>query len=184
MAKEQILLHACCATCAGYVLEKLMPEYNPIIYYFNPNIYPPEEYYLRRDELKRYAAKKKIEFIEETYNPDSWLHFIKGLEHEPEKGRRCEQCFYYRLQQTASFAQKNGFRYFTTTLTISPHKNSKTILDIGHQTAIQNGLTFLDEDFKKKDGFKKTMAIAKEENFYRQNYCGCIFSIRKQTFPY
>jgi predicted adenine nucleotide alpha hydrolase (AANH) superfamily ATPase len=182
MAKEQILLHACCATCAGYVLEKLAPDYTPLLYYFNPNIFPPEEYNLRRDELKSYADKKKIEFIEENYDPDSWLQVVKGLEHEPEKGRRCDLCFYYRLQQTASFAQKNDIRHFTTTLTISPHKKSKTILDIGREIADQQGLTFLAEDFKKKDGFLKTMAMAKKEGFYRQNYCGCVFSRKKLHF--
>mgnify|MGYP000020605457 CR=1 FL=1 len=180
MGKEHILLHACCATCAGYVLEKLSTDYTPVLYYCNPNIYPPQEYTIRRDELKDYALKKNITFIEEEYDPERWQQTIKGLENEPEKGRRCYQCFYFRLQQTALFAQKNDIERFTTTLTVSPHKNSKMILEIGRNIGESNQLIFLAQDFKKQDGFKKTMAIAKEENFYRQNYCGCQYSFESR----
>jgi len=179
MSKEAILIHACCATCAGYVLEKLEQDYSPVLYYFNPNIYPQEEYTLRKNELQNYALQKNIPFVEEDYLPQEWSNYIQGLENEPEKGRRCDRCFALRLEKTASYALQNNFRYFTTTLTISPYKRSPTILQIGKTIALENNLNFLAEDFKKNDGFKKTMEIAKRENFYRQNYCGCIFSQRK-----
>ena len=182
MSKEQVLLHACCATCSGYVLEKISLEYTPVLYYFNPNIYPSEEYILRRNELKNYAFIKNVDFIEENYDPESWFNFIKGLENEPEKGLRCYYCFYFRLQKTALLALKNNITHFTTTLTISPHKNSKTILDIGRKIAADNNLLFLAEDYKKRDGYRKTIEIAKTQNFYRQNYCGCIFS--NKLIPY
>jgi predicted adenine nucleotide alpha hydrolase (AANH) superfamily ATPase len=176
MSKQDILLHACCATCAGYVLEKLRTDYRPIIYYFNPNIFPLEEYQLRRNELEIYARTQNIPFIEEAYLPQEWSDQIKGLENEPEKGRRCERCFRLRLSKTASYALQNRIPLYTTTLTISPHKNSKMILRIGQEIADANHLTFLAEDFKKQEGFKKTMEIARSQGFYRQNYCGCLYS--------
>lgn len=178
MSKEEVLVHACCATCAGYVLQRLASDYLPIIYYYNPNIYPQEEYIRRRDELKKYAEKQNIRFIEETYRPQEWSNQIKGLEREPEKGLRCNQCFFVRLEKTASFALKNKIRFFTTTLTVSPHKNSKVILEIGNNLSKDKSVLFLAEDFKKQDGFRKTMEIAKKESFYRQNYCGCLYSLR------
>ncbi|HHV64251.1 MAG TPA: epoxyqueuosine reductase QueH [Peptococcaceae bacterium] len=179
MPKGEILIHACCATCAGYVLHKTAQEgYIPVIYYYNPNIFPLAEYKLRRDELKNYAQKQKIRFIEENYNPEEWSDFIKGLESEPERGLRCNKCFELRLSKTADFALKNNIKIFTTTLSISPHKNSKIILSTGTKIAEERDLIFLAEDFKKQDGFKKTMEIAKIEGFYRQNYCGCFYSLR------
>lgn len=177
--KERILVHACCATCACYVLKKITSEYTPIIYYYNPNIYPQEEYIRRRDELRNYALNQNIDFMEETYQPDEWSKFIIGLEKEPEKGLRCNKCFVLRLKKTASYALKNNIKAFTTTLTISPHKNSQTILEIGNKIAKDNNLFFLATDFKKQDGYKKTMEIAKKERFYRQNYCGCLYSLRR-----
>lgn len=178
MSKEEILVHACCATCAGYVLQSLAPDYTPVIYFYNPNIHPQQEYIKRKDELKRYAHGQNIRFIEESYNPPEWFECIKGLENEPEKGLRCNQCFFLRLDKAASYAAENNIKAFTTTLTISPHKNSKTILEIGDKIARSKNLFFLAKDFKKKEGYKKTMEIAKNESFYRQNYCGCIYSLR------
>ncbi|RNC29624.1 MAG: hypothetical protein AWM53_00239 [Candidatus Dichloromethanomonas elyunquensis] len=180
MSKEKVLVHACCATCCAYVLEKLESAYNPVIYYYNPNIYPQDEYRLRRNELQHYAAYKNVDFIEEKYDPEEWQTRTKGLEDEPEKGRRCSECFRMRLQKTASFAHANKFKQFTTTLTISPHKDSKTILEIGKQTAVLHNVIFLAEDFKKQAGFQKTMIIAKKENFYRQDFCGCMYSRRRK----
>jgi len=176
MSKREILVHACCAICSGYVLQKLITDYNPIIYYYNPNIFPEEEYIIRRDGLKNYAFTQNIPFIEENYDPIQWMNDIKGLEKEPEKGLRCQKCFYLRLQKTASYAQQNKIGMFTTTLTVSPHKKSGDILRIGSEIASDFSLSFLPEDFKKKDGFKKTIEIAKSMNFYRQTYCGCLFS--------
>lgn len=178
MSKEKILVHSCCATCAGYVLEKLTLEYLPIIYFFNPNIYPLNEYVHRRDELKTYATKKNISFIEADYQPEEWSNYIKGFENEPEKGLRCNKCFYLRMDKAASYALAHNINTFTTTLTISPHKNSKVILEIGTEIAKNKNLHFLAIDFKKQNGFFETMKIAKRENFYRQNYCGCLYSIK------
>lgn len=178
MAKEKILLHACCAPCAGYVLEQLSLDFDPVIFYSNPNIHPEDEYIRRRDELIKYAASKNMPFIEDRYNAAEWYASIRGLECEPEKGSRCTCCFTMRLQKTASYALKNGFKCFTTTLTISPHKNSQVILEVGQNIAEQNNLYFLAQDFKKKDGYKKAMQIARNENFYRQQYCGCVYSLR------
>lgn len=177
MTKEKILLHACCAPCAGYVLEQLSLDFDPTIFYSNSNIHPEEEYNRRRDELIKYGASISMPFIEDPYNPTVWNEYTRGLENEPEKGLRCTRCFALRLQHTASYALKNGFKYFTTTLTISPHKNSKVILETGQTIAAQNNLIFLAQDFKKKDGYKKAVEIARKENFYRQQYCGCMYSL-------
>ena len=178
MKTKKVLLHACCAPCSAYSIEKLKElGYTPVLYFFNPNIFPLEEYERRLNELKKYAEKKNIELIEEKYNPDDWYNAISGLENEPERGKRCERCFEFRLLFTVLKAFKLEFQYFTTTLTISPHKNSKVIFDIAKELAKKYELTFLDIDFKKQDGFLKTMKIAKEEGFYRQNYCGCEFSM-------
>lgn len=179
MPKEKILVHACCATCAGFVLQQVAEKYVPVIYYYNPNIYPIVEYALRRDELKHYAIRQGFPFIEEKYQPMEWSKTVQGLENEPEKGLRCNRCFFLRLDRAASFAKENSIRIFTTTLTISPHKNSLSILEIGNQISADKQVSFLGEDFKKKDGFKKTMEIARTEGFYRQNYCGCQYSQRQ-----
>lgn len=182
MSKENILLHACCAPCAGYVINKLSMDFNPVIYYFNPNIYPLEEYARRRDELKSYCQRLGITFIEEEYNYRNWSEKIKGLEQEPEKGLRCTECFRFRLEKTADYAVQNNFPYFTTTLTVSPHKNSTVILETGRQAASGKNVVFLAENFKKQDGFKKAMEIAKKECFYRQTYCGCYYSSITRVF--
>lgn len=178
MSKQDILIHACCATCAGYVLEKLSTDYNPVLFFYNPNIHPLEEYSRRRDELQRYAQSLNIPFIEEVDQPDEWFNAIKGFENEPEKGGRCHICFLLRLEKAASYPLAHGITLFTTTLSVSPHQDSKVLLAIGNRIAMNKKITFLADDFKKNNGFKRTMEIAKKENFYRQNYCGCIYSQR------
>ncbi len=175
---EKVLLHACCATCAGYCIQKLLElEYEPVLYFYNPNIFPPDEFMKRYLELKKYCEKKNIELLIDKQNANSWYYYIEGLEEEPEKGKRCDRCFELRLFQTAAKAIKLDINNFTTTLTVSPHKNSEKIIGIGKQLANKFELNFLDIDFKKQDGFLKTMQISKEENFYRQSYCGCEFSL-------
>ena len=174
----KVLLHACCATCSGYPIEKLREMgYEPVLYFFNPNIFPPEEFDKRLNELIRYAAKKEVELIVDRQSAEGWYNCIIGLEDEPERGRRCSRCFEYRLLFTALKAFQLEYECFTTTLTVSPHKNSKVIFEIAKELAKKYELKFLDIDFKKENGFLKTMQIAKQENFYRQNYCGCEFSI-------
>lgn len=176
--ENKILLHACCATCSAYPIEKLKEMgYEPIIYFFNPNIFPPDEFDKRLNELIKYTKKKDVELIIDKQDASRWYDFISGLEQEPERGKRCSRCFEYRLIHTAIKALKLGINIFTTTLTVSPHKQSKVIFEIAEEIAKKNELEFLKIDFKKENGFLKTMQIAKQENFYRQSYCGCEFSI-------
>ncbi len=175
---KKVLLHACCAVCSAYPIELLRQDgYEPVLYFFNPNIFPPEEFTRRLEELRKYAEKKKVELIVEKQSAEDWYNAIAGLENEPERGKRCKRCFEYRLLYTVLKVFKLEYKYFTTTLTVSPHKQSQVIFEVAKELADKYELTFLDYDFKKNDGFLKTMKIAKEENFYRQNYCGCEFSM-------
>lgn len=176
---EKVLLHACCAVCMAYPIELLKENYEPIVFFCNPNIYPKSEYLRRLDELVLYCEKQNYKCIIDDYNPELWYSSVSGLESEPEKGLRCNKCFEYRLNKTAQVAQKMNIPFFTTTLTVSPHKISKNIFEAGQKAASMFGVEFLAMDFKKQNGFLKTMNIAKENNFYRQQYCGCEFSIRK-----
>lgn len=178
---NKVLLHACCAVCAAYPIEFLRElGYEPVVYFFNPNIYPKDEYERRLLELENYSGKKNVELIIDETSVSGWYDFIMGFESEPERGKRCSRCFEYRLIFTAVKALKLGIPTFTTTLTVSPHKDSKVIFDIAEEIAFKHELEFLKIDFKKQNGYLKTMQIAKSENFYRQNYCGCEFSIIKQ----
>ena len=175
---NNVLVHACCAVCSAYPIEKLRElGYNPVLYFFNPNIFPVEEFNRRLEELVKYAKKKEVKLIVEKQNQEDWYNAISGLENEPEKGKRCSRCFEYRLLYTVLKAFKLEYKYFTTTLTVSPHKNSKVIFEIAKDLAKKYEINFLDIDFKKQNGFLKTMEIAKQENFYRQTYCGCEFSL-------
>ena len=178
MANSKVLLHACCAPCSAYPIEKLRElGYEPIIYFFNPNIFPPDEFERRLNELVVYTKKKNVELIIDKQDSSDWYYAISGLENEPEKGKRCSRCFEYRLLYTVLKAFQLEIPNFTTTLTVSPHKNSKVIFEIAKELAKKYELNFLDIDFKKQDGFLKTIQISKQENFYRQSYCGCEFSI-------
>ena len=176
---EKILLHACCAVCMAYPIEVLKENYEPVVFFCNPNIYPEEEYLRRRDELIKYCEEKGFEYIIDNYEPEKWYAFVQGYEKESEKGLRCNKCFEYRLNKTAQKAKVLGINFFTTTLSVSPHKVSKNIFEQGKNAAIAYGVEFVEKDFKKQNGFLKTMEIAKKNNFYRQQYCGCEFSIRK-----
>ena len=178
MNKEKVLLHACCAVCSAHPINLLREMgYEPVIYFFNPNIFPPEEFERRLSELVRYSKKMNVKLIIDRHDPENWYNCISGLEDEPERGKRCSRCFEYRMLFTALKAFQLEYKYFTTTLTVSPHKQSKVIFEIAKEIAAKYELNFLDIDFKKNDGFLKTMKIAKEENFYRQEYCGCEFSM-------
>lgn len=177
--KPKILLHACCAVCMGYPTELLKENYNPVVFFYNPNIFPEEEYIRRRDELIRYCEEQEYEYIIGEYEPEKWYAYINGLEQEPEKGLRCNKCFEYRLNEAAKKTAELGIDIFTTTLTVSPHKISKNIFAEGEKAAKNYNINFLAQDFKKQNGFLQTMEIAKKNEFYRQQYCGCEFSIRK-----
>ncbi len=181
--RPKILLHACCAVCMAYPVEMLKTldksGYEPVVWFYNPNIYPEMEYLRRRDELIRYCEEKGYEYSIGDYDTDRWRVYISGLENEPEKGARCNKCFEFRLDRAAQKAKESGIEFFTTTLTVSPHKVSKNVFTAGNNAAEKYGVKFLAVDFKKQNGFLKTMQLAKENNFYRQQYCGCEFSIRK-----
>ena len=179
---NKILLHACCAVCVTYPIEFLKKEgFYPIVFFDNSNIYPFEEFEKRRIELVNYCKKYNIEYIQSRYENEKWTNFVKGLENEPEKGLRCQKCFYYRLKNTANFALEGKIKYFTTILTVSPHKRSKNIFEAGNnvQKDFNDKIKFLEFDFKKQNGYLIATKNAKKEGFYRQNYCGCFYSIRK-----
>lgn len=178
--KEKILLHACCAVCMAYPIELLMQNYEPVVFFYNPNIYPETEYLRRRDELIKYCDFKGYKYIIDDYDTERWKVFVAGHENEPERGSRCDKCFEFRLNKTADKAVQLGINIFTTTLSVSPHKLSAQIFKAGKQSAANYGITFLEKDFKKQNGFLKTMQLAKENDFYRQNYCGCEFSVHKE----
>jgi predicted adenine nucleotide alpha hydrolase (AANH) superfamily ATPase len=176
-SQDRILLHICCAPCATYSIERVLKDgYQVIGYFYNPNIQPLNEYKRRLKEVKKLAKIMELTIYFGNYNLKEWFRRIKGLEKEPEGGKRCEQCFKMRLEQTAIFAIEKNIKFFTTTLTISPHKNSELIHRIGREIGDKYGLEFLPYNFKKKDGFKKSIILSKKFNLYRQNYCGCIFS--------
>lgn len=177
--KNKIVLHACCAICSGYPVSYLQDAgYQPVIYFYNPNIFPDEEYYKRLEAQQTLCSHFGCELVEGVYEPEMYYEFVKGLENEPEKGERCYRCFELRLRKTAEFAKSIGIDTFTTSIVISPHKNYAKLSEIGKKIAEEYGLKYLDVNFKKNDGFLKTNKISKELGLYRQNYCGCKFALR------
>ena len=175
-----LLLHSCCAPCSSYVLEYLSEYFNIIILFYNPNIMPFDEYNRRLEEQKRLVAemetKNNVKIIEGEYNVNDFLEVVKGLEDEPEGGARCEKCFRLRLNEAAVFAKELGADYFTTTLTVSPHKNSQIINAIGDEISEEYGVVYLQSDFKKRNGYKRSIELAKQYDLYRQDYCGCVYT--------
>ena len=175
---KKLLVHVCCAPCATYSFEKLINDgYEITGYFYNPNIHPEPEYNRRLEGLIDFAGIKNYRVITENEPPDLWFNLVKGFEQEREGGKRCEICFKMRLEKTALFAKKNGFDGFTTVLTISPHKNTAVINRIGKDLAGKYGITFVEENFKKQDGFKKSCELSDKYGLYRQNYCGCVYSL-------
>jgi predicted adenine nucleotide alpha hydrolase (AANH) superfamily ATPase len=177
-SKPTILLHVCCGTCALYPYFKLKKDFNVTFFYYNPNIYPKKEYIRRLDGVQIIAKKYSIPLIIGRYEIKKWLALTKGLKDEPEGGRRCDLCFRIRLGKTAEMAKKMGTGLFGTTLTVSPLKNHNIINSIGSEIAASLGIGFFQSNFKKNDGFKKTMEMSKKLKLYRQNYCGCLYSMR------
>ncbi|MCY6484959.1 epoxyqueuosine reductase QueH [Clostridium aestuarii] len=175
-----LFLHSCCAPCSSYVLEYLTEFFNITVFYYNPNIHPEYEYRKRVEEqkefIKNFPAVKKIDFIEGDYIPEEFFNLTKGLEKEKEGGIRCFKCYEFRLKETAKQAKKLGFDYFTTTLSISPHKNAEKLNKIGERISEKFEVKFLNSDFKKRNGYKRSIELSSEYNLYRQNYCGCIYS--------
>jgi len=179
--KNKILLHACCGICSSYPIFQLREMgYEPIVYFYNPNIYPIEEYNKRVEAEKTLCNSNNCELVIAKYEPDVYFEKVKGFEQEPEHGKRCDICFEIRLRKSAQYALKSGIDTFTTSIVISPHKNFKLISEIGFKIANDYGLKYLAIDFKKKDGFLKSNKIANSLKLYRQNYCGCKFSVRKE----
>lgn len=176
--KPKLLLHVCCAPCSTHVINELKKNYDITLYFYNPNIHKEDEYKKRLNEVKKIAQKLNIHVVSGKYNVDKWHKAVKGLEKEKEGGKRCNTCFFLRMDDAAKFAKKNKFDYFTTTLTVSPYKNSKMINLIGKRMNEKHKVGFLEKDFKKQDGYKKSIELSKKHNLYRQNYCGCVYSIR------
>lgn len=181
MAKKNVLLQSCCAICSGYPIEHLKElGFNPIAYFYNPNIYPESEYLNRLEAQKTLCEKLQCQLLLEEYRPEEFSKIASGLEDEPEKGKRCTNCFEMRLNKTAQKAAELGINDFATSITISPHKNFAQISNLGKTIAKKYGINYLDINFKKKDGFLKTNKISKGLGLYRQSYCGCEFSINKE----
>lgn len=178
MTKPSLLLHTCCATCSGFLVKSLTADYSVKVYYYNPNIHPVAEYIKRLNEAKKYFETQQIDFIMAPHDHGAWLAKVRGLELEPERGKRCKICYHDRLAATARVAKENGFKFFSSALSVSPHKDAKIIINLGRALAVKYGVEFLAGDWKKNDGFKQAMALSRSENFYRQNYCGCEFSVR------
>ncbi len=178
--KPALLLHACCAPCSSHTLLFLCDYFRITLYFFNPNIAPESEYIYRKEELIRLVKELglDVEIISEDYDSSPFYELAKGLEDLPERGERCRKCIGYRLRKTAETAKKLGCDYFTTTLTISPHKDCEFINQYGGQLGEEMGIAYLFSDFKKHDGYKHSIQLSKEYNLYRQDYCGCVYSRR------
>lgn len=176
----RLLLHSCCAPCSSATLERLMEYFHVTVFYYNPNIEPEEEYYKRVKEqqvlLGKLSGKYPVKMISGEYKPWDFYHKIKGLEHDKEGGRRCYSCYELRLTKTAELARQLQFDFFTTTLSISPMKNTKWLNEIGNRLSKEYGVEYLFSDFKKKNGYKRSIELSREYGLYRQDYCGCIFS--------
>ncbi len=178
--KSKLLLHVCCAPCSSHVLETLSMEFDITIFFYNPNITEYEEYVKRVDELKRFVDEapfaENVTILEGAYEPECFFDLSKGLEDSPERGPRCYKCYELRMRETAKYAKDNGFDIFTTSLSISPHKNASWINEIGTGLSKEIGIDYLYSDFKKKNGYFRSIELSKEYNLYRQDYCGCIYS--------
>ena len=181
--RKSLLLHSCCAPCSSAVLEKLQEIFEVTVFYYNPNISQDAEYRKRVEEQKRLieAFNRKnsdypIHMIDGDYEPQEFYKISKGLETCPEGGERCFKCYALRLEKTAQLAKEEGYDYFTTTLTISPLKNAGKLNEIGEEMAVKYQTAFLPSDFKKKEGYKRSIELSKEYDLYRQNFCGCAFS--------
>jgi len=178
--RRKLMLHVCCGPCSTEVIERLAQDSALVLYFFNPNIFPKEEHDRRLAEAEKYAEAHGHRFIRGEWDHDLWLSAVKGLEGEPEGGRRCAACFAYRLAESARRAHEEGADIFTTTLTVSPHKTAALVNAAGEEAGRRAGIAFLAADFKKKDGFLKSCRLAKEAGMYRQDYCGCEFSGKRK----
>ena len=178
MGQTEVLLHTCCAPCSSAIIECLLNNgIRPVIYYCNPNIYPLEEYFVRKEECTRYAKALGLDIIDDDYDHEAWLEAVKGLENEPERGGRCLRCFKLRLLRTAEYARDNGFKVITTTLASSRWKSLDQINEAGEWACAQvSGVIWWDRNWRKGGLQERRLQIIKEYDFYNQLYCGCEFS--------
>ncbi|MCR4841874.1 MAG: epoxyqueuosine reductase QueH [Eubacterium sp.] len=183
-AVPSVLLHSCCAPCSSACLQRLAQDFSVTVFYYNPNLYPEEEYHHRASEQERFVklfpAAHPISFIEGDYDRSAFFDAIKGLEDIPEGGERCFACYRMRLEATAGLAARRGFDFFTTTLSISPLKNAGVLNETGAELSEKYGVPYLFSDFKKKDGFKRSTELSAQYGMYRQDYCGCEFSLAER----
>ena len=180
-----VLLHSCCGPCSTYCIESLSSDYDVTVFYYNPNIYPDEEYMMRVREqerfIKEFPTVRPVSFIEGDFEKDRFYREVAvGLEDEPERGRRCEKCFRLRLYETGKKAKEIGADYFATTLTISPQKDIDLLNRIGGEVAGELGISYMPTAFRKKNGYKRSCEISREYGMYRQDYCGCVFSKKER----
>lgn len=179
-----LLLHSCCAPCSSYCLEYLSQYFLITVFYYNPNIYPPEEYTKRVEEqrhlIEQLPARNPISFLEGVYEEARFYDTVRGLEQEKEGGARCFLCYELRLREAAETAKRLGMDYFTTTLSISPLKNAEKLNEIGDRLEKEYGIAYLNSDFKKKNGYKRSVELSEQYGMYRQYYCGCVFSKRER----
>lgn len=180
----KLLLHSCCAPCSSYCLEVLSQYFSVTVFYYNPNIYPPEEYEMRVEEqarfVKEFPAKYPITFVEGAYDTARFYEMAKGMEQLKEGGERCFACYELRLRESAEYAKQHGYDFFTTTLSISPLKNAEKLNEIGKQLEEEYGIKYLYSDFKKQNGYKRSTEISNEYDMYRQYYCGCVYSKKQR----
>ena len=178
--KSKLLLHSCCAPCSGDIMKRLLDsDINYTVYFYNPNIHPYEEYMLRKEENMAFAKKYKIPFIDDDYNPRTWFEITKGMEHEPERGKRCSTCFDMRFIKTSEYAYNNGFDIISSTLGISRWKDMNQINNSGKYAASKfKGLSYWDFNWRKENGSHRMIEVSKDEGFYMQEYCGCVYSLR------
>lgn len=181
--KAKLLLHICCVGCGVYVSQIFKQDYEVALFFYNPNIWPEEEYKKRLAEAEKIAEQFDLKLIKGEYEHDKWLSAARGHEADPERGERCLICYKFRLDAAAAMAKELNCHYLTTTLTTSPHKSALAINKTGEQAVAQQGIKFLSQDLKKQDGFKKSAALSRELGLYRQNYCGCEFSRSHNSQP-
>ncbi|HIV50803.1 MAG TPA: epoxyqueuosine reductase QueH [Candidatus Faecalibacterium intestinipullorum] len=180
-SRPRLLLHACCGPCSSAVLEQLSQFFEITVLYYNPNTWPEAEYRRRGQELERFVAAAHplgVKVVEDRYDPQEFYSAVAGLEAEPERGGRCTVCYRLRMRRAAQYAVEHGFDWFATTLSISPHKDAARINQIGQELEQEFGVKHLPSDFKKKNGYLRSLQLSEEYGLYRQDYCGCEFSAR------
>ena len=183
-SRPRLLLHACCGPCSSAVLERLCQYFDITVLYYNPNTWPAAEYHRRGEELERFVAAAHplgVTVVEDRYDPQEFYSAVAGLENEPERGGRCTVCYRLRMRRAAQYAAEHGFDWFTTTLSISPHKDAKRINAIGQELEQEFGVRHLPSDFKKQNGYLRSLQLSEEYGLYRQDYCGCEFSAKARS---